>query len=249
MPVNGCSDLVYAILAVLREHGKPIGSGALYCRLLDEGLPASAPTIGRRMQELEQRGYLKKVRAGGRVLTPSGEKFFERLEQERGIDRYSANFLQLLKNGGRKEIFDVLNARRVVEGQIAALAAGNASHRLIRSLRKLLDEQRRAIQGGETGVDQDIGFHEAIADASGNTVLAAVTHLLRSHYHVNRAVSAIRSRIGTRSLMDHEAILQAITQREPAAARTAMEHHLSTIIADVNRCRKRISPKQASREA
>lgn len=241
MKVQERADLLFAILTALKDSGKPIGSGALFCFLMEQRFAVSAPTIGRRLQELEQRGLVRKVNVDGRVLTAEGEKYLEELRHDRHLDSSGRKFLKLLKNSSQQEIFDVLEARRLVEGHTAALAAKNASQQLVRRLEELIAGQQRLLNAGQMGIEQDVKFHEAIADASGNKVLAGVVRLLRSHLDVNRAVNVIRGRMGARIAGGHYAIVAAICDRDPEAARRAMDSHISELITDVNRYWKEIS--------
>lgn len=248
------SDLMYAILNTVKEKQEPIGSGSLFHCLAAQGLQISAPTIGRRLQELEQRGWLQKVNVDGRVLTAEGEKHLEQLRHDRDLDQHGQNFLSLLKNGSPQEIFDVLEARRLVEGHTAALTARRSSPKLIRRLEELIEAQQRRFSMGQMGIEQDVQFHEAIADASGNKVLASVVRLLRSYIDINRAVNAIRGRMGARIASGHYAIVEAIRNRDSEAARAAMGQHISELIADVSQywreaARTNHTPKKRARTA
>lgn len=233
-------ELMHAILSVLSANGKPIGSGTLYYSLRERGLTVSAPTIGRRLQELETQGLLRKASVDGRVLTPEGRQFFERLNEDRHLDNSGREFLSLLKAGSRQEILEVLQTRRIVECETAALAAMKSSPKLARRLTELISKQKRLLDKGELGIEEDVSFHEAIADASGNRVLAGVTRLLRSHLEVNRAVSVIRARLGARVAQRHHDIVKAIRNRDPEAARRAMDRHISELITDVDRYWKQV---------
>lgn len=238
-------EVVYRILVTVREDGRPVGCGALAYKLQECGLTVSAPTIGRRLQELEQRGLLRKVKVDGRELTDSGREFLLRLEHQREVSRSSEKFLRLLRDDNRKEIMDVLDTRRLVEGHAAALAARNASDEFVNELESLVDKQKMSIRSGEIGVEQDLGFHEAIAKASKNSVLAAVLRLLRSQMEINRAVSTIRVRRSAGFAKGHERIVDAIRRREPEEARKAMEDHISDVIADVDWYWKEIFAQRA----
>src|SRR5258708_20611129 len=77
------NGLDYAMLESLNTHGEPMGSGTLHYALRKHGATPSAPTIGRKLRDLEQRGLVAKVSVEGRILTVAGQKLLKNLEQER----------------------------------------------------------------------------------------------------------------------------------------------------------------------
>lgn len=197
-------SLEYAILDALHQHGQPLGSGTLHYTLREKGGNLSAPTLGRRLRDLEQRGLVKKVSVEGRVLTAEGQKLLRRLEQNRRLEISGEKFLKLLKRTGKKDIVDQLIARRAVETETCALAAKNASAAEITRLQELMQQQREMIQHGGMGVNEDVDFHDLIAETSGNEVLGAMVTMLRSQAWLNHVVTAIRAKLGTRLAVDHE---------------------------------------------
>jgi DNA-binding FadR family transcriptional regulator len=134
--------------------------------------------------------------------------------------------------------FELLQARRLVEGEIAALAASKAS-------REDLDALRECVARMETHVDDfavreasDREFHLRIAKATGNGSLELVVEGLwnqraelwgrmQRHFHtVDLAHKTIR---------DHAAILEAIAARDPEGARSAMHRHLTRVVREFQR--------------
>ena len=57
---NTHTELDFAILQTLHSHGQPIGSGTLHYVLRKRGDNLSAPTIGRKLRDLENRGLVAK---------------------------------------------------------------------------------------------------------------------------------------------------------------------------------------------
>lgn len=130
---------------------------------------------------------------------------------------------------------DVLAARRIVEGETAALAAQNATEDDINAMRAAADEMAASIDDVDRFDIADAAFHSAIAVAAGNDVLAGfVAHLWRMRensmwrfwYDQTR-----RAENRVRSVEDHWAIQRAIERGLPETARTAMQTHLD-VLAD-----------------
>ncbi len=241
------SELDFAILQTLQKHGQPVGSGTLHYVLRKRGDNLSAPTIGRKLRDLEQRGLVTKVSVEGRVLTSAGRKLLHQLEQDRSLESSGDKLLKVLKRGGRNDIIDQLSARRIIESETAALAASNASAQQIRALEELVAQGHDQVEHGDMGIQADTDFHDKIAEASGNSILAALVIMLRSQAWLNQVIAAIRAKVGGRLVVDHDEIVNAIRSRKPDQARKAMEHHLSKLIADVDRYWEQVFPNRESR--
>jgi DNA-binding FadR family transcriptional regulator len=225
--------LEYDILQTISAHGRPVGSWTVHFVLRERGYTVSAPTIGRRLRDLEKRGMLSPATIEGRSLTPAGEELLKRTDEEHLIQMSTGKLLLSLERNSRKDLIDQLIVRRAIEGESAALAAQNVSSRTLVSLGRIIEDQRLAIRRGEMGVNEDVRFHETLAQASGNSVLASIVHLLRSHPRFNHLINAIRTKVGGQRIIDHEEILSAITRRDASLARRAMERHITKLIDDV----------------
>lgn len=229
------AHLEYDILQTMRTHGRPLGSWTLHFVLRERGYTVSAPTIGRRLRDLEKRGVVTPATVEGRSLTRTGEKLLKGKEEEHLIQRSTGKLLLCLSRDSRKDLVDQLIARRAIECETAALAAHNTSARTVSALRHIIEDQRRAIARGGTGVSEDVRFHETLAQASRNSVLASMVHLLRSHPQFNHLINAIRAKVGGQRIVDHEEILNAIMHGNEPSAREAMERHITRLINDVEK--------------
>ena len=49
-----------------------------------------------------------------------------------------------------------------------------------------------------------------------------------------RDLAAIRSKVGTRLVVDHDDVIRGIRDRNPKQAREAMENHMARLISDVD---------------
>lgn len=75
-------------------------------------------------------------------------------------------------------------------------------------------------------VEHDVALHLAIADASGSALLRELLCNLNQHLTESRLLTfALPGRI-KESLRGHTAIIDAISGRDPAAARAAAEQHM-----------------------
>lgn len=120
---------------------------------------------------------------------------------------------------------ELLEARLIVESELAARAAERATgedlaamRRSIRAMEKSTCEQAR--------VDADLAFHEAIFRASGNRVLQLVFSVIHRALMLSMGKIAGRAYVG-RPLAFHRAIYAAISRRKPDEARRQMIDHLT----------------------
>lgn len=227
-------DLRTAILSIIADEG-PVGQVAIALNLRARGVEISVPTIGRRLQDIQFEGLVEKAGQRGRKITTKGQVALNRLRAEVLLKESGKPLLETFTRGDKKHLLDLLSVRRLLEGASAARAAQHASPEAIAKLEELVVEQAASIRRGELGVREDVRFHIEIAKASGNTVLVSLIALLRQHHRYNRAMTFIREKVGSRFVVDHGAILEAIKQRDPLAARRAMRRHLRALSDDLNR--------------
>ncbi|MGJ3626689.1 FadR/GntR family transcriptional regulator [Sphingomonas sp. MMS24-JH45] len=120
--------------------------------------------------------------------------------------------------------FEITEARRLIEGEVAAVAATEIDAEQLAHLRTLLDAM--AQDDDAAAEEADRRFHIGIAEATGNAVLiAAVTDTwdMRFRSPLARQVLSKAGSLGTRERMDeHGRILRALEARDPVEARLAI---------------------------
>lgn len=116
--------------------------------------------------------------------------------------------------------------RRVIEPDLAALAARRATPEQIAKMRALLAEQEEEIRRGGTGINSDTAFHYLLAEASGNEVLVRIMDSLMDRLRETRAISLRVVGRPARSLKQHRALLKAVEARDPKEAEKRMLVHL-----------------------
>ncbi len=129
---------------------------------------------------------------------------------------------------------DAMNARLVLEPELAQLAALNATPAQLRELRRLSNAMRvAATWSSYEGLDSE--FHEIIASAAGNSLLQALHRMLNGVRQIvvwrRLETSDPGPDPGYHSFDEHEAILSALERRDGAAASAAMRAHLQSTLA------------------
>lgn len=128
-------------------------------------------------------------------------------------------------------VVHVVEVRRAIEGEIAALAAQRATRADIAAMRRALAAIDAAAKAGRDGVDEDLALHRAIAAATGNPqfalLLGFLEQYLREAMKVTRANEARDLRFMVAVCAEHKAIVDAIAAHDAAAARRAATHHMA----------------------
>lgn len=124
----------------------------------------------------------------------------------------------------------LMQARELVEGEVAALAARHAKKADVQSIASALQQMHEEVDAGREPRHGDEAFHNAIARACGNEVLrdtvqgywqaryAPMFERLGDHFETLPSWQA--------ALKEHTAVLEAIRARDVDAARQAMQQHL-----------------------
>lgn len=128
-------------------------------------------------------------------------------------------------------VVQMVELRRVIEGEMAALAAARATRAQIGELKRALAAIDAATDSGQLGVEEDLAFHRAIGAATGNPqflrLLSILEAYLRDAMTVTKGYESMRADFMARVRVEHRAILTAIAAGDAEAARrAAIQHHL-----------------------
>lgn len=127
-------------------------------------------------------------------------------------------------------VLRVIELRRGVEAEMAALAAERRSKAQHATIKKAFNAIKKAERAGQDGVDEDVAFHTAISQACGNplytSLLSFLSRYLRTAIQVTRANEAQRKDFSRQVHAEHAALMDAITQQDPVAARQAALLHM-----------------------
>jgi GntR family transcriptional repressor for pyruvate dehydrogenase complex len=127
----------------------------------------------------------------------------------------------------KAELRDIVEARKVMEGEIAALAAERATTEEADEIGAAVADLRAGIAEPVRALEADIRFHLALAKAAHNKVLFNAVQLLRNLLGQWLLLKLRMPEAPVRVLQQHEAIYTAIRHRDPSRARAEMLQHLS----------------------
>ena len=120
---------------------------------------------------------------------------------------------------------EVQQLRLMLEVPSASLAASERSDADIETLRRIVGREKETTIDDPDVPELDISFHTAVAEASGNRVLASFVAAL---HRVTRPVSALElsPEVGRRTVRQHVEVVRAIEAGDAQAAGNAMAAHL-----------------------
>ncbi len=140
--------------------------------------------------------------------------------------------LSLLLRADRESLMRWLEVRALFEVGLVRLAASRADEPNLEAL-SAAQERMRTSEQPEEVVSADLDFHLALSAATGNplfeVLMGPIMKPVREHL-----LSAVRIP-GRRaqSIAEHEAIVQAVADRDPERAAALMEKHLSVVAEEI----------------
>lgn len=216
----------------------PPGSKLPAERDLASQLQVSRASVREALIALEVIGLVD-VRVGNGVIVcqPQASPSEEPVMQQAGRDQWADVDDELniqLDFSAELPPFSLLQTRRLIEPETAALAARHASEAELELIEQAYAQNCRDNRQGSATHPGDRLFHIRIAQASGNPAYAfIIAHLLGHRYGTMfRSLQQhyTPQDMPHRSETEHLAILQALKSRDPRAAKKAMKDHLDAVI-------------------
>ncbi len=130
-----------------------------------------------------------------------------------------------------EELQEIMEARTIIEENLAALAATRASDEDIAEIGRAVQLMRDSIARGDSILEADMTFHLAVSAAARNGVMRNAVQLLRNLMRQWINYKLLIPDIPKVVLKRHIAIYRAISARKPHAARNAMRLHLEETIS------------------
>lgn len=188
-------------------------------RLLAEQLNVSRPTVREALIALEVEGRVD-IRGGTGVFVLDRKEAASR-------EKTPATNSNLPEPGP----IEVLCARDMIEPEVAALAARNATPEAIQAIARTLGSMVCCSADDPAHLDLDHQFHTGLAEATGNGALVQTMETLwemrtnplyvrlQDHFH--------NEPIWQRAILEHREILEAVKSGDAKAAKAAMHRHLN----------------------
>lgn len=196
-----------AICGMLRSGDYRVGDRLPSESELGASLAVSRSTVREAVRELTSLGVLEIQHGRGTFVRSLRPDLL--LRSDSLLDRPNDRI--------REELLEV---RGIVEPQAAALAARRASSEDIERLRYDVNRLSEAIGQG-VAVPEDLGFHLDLVRATHNAALWRVSGAIISFYQWDGQLPT------EQDVIDHQAIYEAVRDRDPERAHQAMIDHLA----------------------
>src|SRR4051794_24383227 len=196
------------LMARIAAGAYPVGSMLPKEERLATELDVSRGVVRECIRALEERGVVRVRHGRGATVMPA-----------RAWNVLDPQVFSAVRGapGGRRLVSEAVEARAIVQGQAAALAAERSRPEAVRALTAAVEAIETATDGRH--VAAELEFDRALADAAGNRPLARVTTAL-----ADAMAAAAPPRPGRPD--GYRRVLDAIAAADPAAARAAMEAQL-----------------------
>ena len=129
----------------------------------------------------------------------------------------------------KDSIIEIFTIRKILEPEIAELAAKYATQKAISELEKIVNGQEKDLIDGKNPVKTDSNFHYSLARMSKNKVLERLLIALVRLLRKTREKYLQTEERKQKSLKGHRDILNAIKGGNGSIARQAMRRHLEEV--------------------
>lgn len=201
--------IVESIEQSIDSGAYPSGSRLPPERELAQSFDVSRPTIREAIIALEVRGRIE-VKTGSGVYV---------LQQENTINSFD-----------KVNAFEVTQARALIEGEVAAIAATTITVQELKQLHKTLLD----MEAGKDIAAADEQFHHIIATATRNAaMILSVKNLWKLRSSTPEIIddyNSVCNSDNAKTLAEHNAIYQALVDGNATEARRTMHNHFNRLI-------------------
>ncbi|MCE8019487.1 FCD domain-containing protein [Halomonas sp. MCCC 1A11036] len=210
-------ELAEELKLIIRKKGYQVGDRILTERQISETLNVGRSAAREAILMLEIEGLVEVKKGSGTYLIS---------------DELSAP--KPLETADDVGPFELLQARQVVESNVAGLAALSVTKSDILRMRQALEMERKGIEEQNNDYSSDELFHRLIAEATQNSVLVDTVSELWKTRDRSLMWARLHERIFDTDyrkqwLRDHQEILSALQLKDSEGARRAMWQHLENV--------------------
>lgn len=192
-------------------------------------LGVSRAVLREALSALAAKGLVESRRGSGTRIAPA-----------ENWNQFDAAILEARRKSGAMEsvLADLIEARLIVECEVAALAAQRSTEVHRRSLDFELAKMRDNLEHPALYAAADAEFHRTLLLAADNAVLLRMVEPIRTLISYAQSLTDTMRPEQRRALGEHEAIAEAIGRRDSETARRTMKLHLINTEDDLRRILK-----------
>ncbi len=207
-----CEDVADCITENIRSQKWKAGTKIPSEPALAEALGVSRATVRTAVRLLQLSGILRSRAGSGTYVQENASAILE--------SRELAVVMSEPQN-----IYELLQARCLLEPQLCALAALNATEGEIQHLFSILQEMEQC-RDRHTLMAYGYRFHQAVAEFSHNKILYGFCRSIASQLRGLRVLETLTLDTFLKGIEEHRAIADAIKARDDSLAKARMLEHL-----------------------
>lgn len=195
-------------------------------RELAKRFGVSRNSVREALQILAIQNVIEIKQGGGSYIKQSDSKFL----REALAEKITANESHL--------VFEMLEVRRALEAEAAALAAQRASAKDLNHIHKSLEMMAVSIDEAKAGAEADLDFHMYIVAASHNSILIHLAQTLmeqmKKTIQTTRQHRFLNPERYEETFNEHKEIYMAIAAGNSSLAKLLMEEHISRVRSELS---------------
>jgi GntR family transcriptional regulator, transcriptional repressor for pyruvate dehydrogenase complex len=209
-------DIVTQIRTLIEKGRLKQGDQLTNEKELSETFKVSRSTVREAILSLETLNLVDRRQGNGTYVIATSEEAI--------IKPLAASFFH-----EQDSVMDIFTVRKILEPEIAQLAARHATGKAIQKLEEIVTNQERELAGGKNLARTDSDFHYALAGMSKNKVLERLLFALVRLLRKTREKYLQTDERKHKSLAGHRDIVAAIKAGNGVSARQAMRRHLEEV--------------------
>jgi DNA-binding FadR family transcriptional regulator len=218
-PANLASALAGELVERIVKGHYPPGSAMPPEPALCESFSVSRTVVREAVKVLQEKGLVQVRRGSGTVVTPP--VMWNMLDE-------LVLTASISQDDGLDVLDDLVVTRRLLESDMANVAARNADEEVVGQLKRLVDTMDTLVDDPMAYAERDRAFHDTIMRTSGNTIARAVVRALESQVvNTARYLGEIRPDLCVASNRGHRSIYRRIAAHDPDGASKAMFKHIT----------------------
>jgi GntR family transcriptional repressor for pyruvate dehydrogenase complex len=189
-------------------------------RVLAEQFSVSRTAVREAVKTLREKGLIEILPGRGTFIT----------NRKAGSVRQSIGLLMKFESG--KDSVNLVEVREMLEPEIAALAAIRITDEYLAAMSDAIQTMESAIDNVDLFAEADLDFHLALAEATQNPIIPILMDSIIDLLREQRKKTGLANGGLRRGQEHHRIIMDAVTRRDPDAARQAMHNHMHQVRDD-----------------
>jgi DNA-binding FadR family transcriptional regulator len=209
------AELVKRIVRGFYPSGSPLPTEPVLC----ETFSVSRTVIREAVKMLQEKGLVHVRQGSGTTVTPSATwNMLDELVLSASI----------AEEDGMDVLDDLVVTRRLLESDMANVAARVATDDVVEGLRVLVEQMEELVDDPATYGEHDRAFHDLIMRTSGNRIARAVVRSLESQViNTARYMGQTNRALCIASNRNHRQIYERIAAHDSSGAAEAMFTHIT----------------------